>query len=119
VCYFISNREKDGDAVARLISQRRTKANRVDIEAHFIRMFDLALNLPLELFMRLLGWTLHFCIDSKTHVVLSFPSHFHMLNSLSLHLTSDGYECGGRARTWRASTFLPWFITTSTRRPHP
>lgn len=39
----------------------------VDIKTHFIRMLDLALNLPVELRMGFLGWTLHLCIDAKTH----------------------------------------------------
>src|SRR5215467_6991376 len=57
----------------------------VDIETHFISMFDLALNLPVELCMRLLGRTLHFCIHAKTHVIPSFPSRLYKVNSLSPH----------------------------------
>ena len=49
----------------------------VDIEAHLLGMFDLAQGLPVELFMRFLGRTLHFCIYAKTHLVLSFHSSLH------------------------------------------
>src|SRR5215510_4475282 len=60
----------------------------VDLEAHVISMFDLPLNLPVELFMRLLKRTLHLCIHAKTHVIFSFSLCFCLPNSLSLHLTT-------------------------------
>src|SRR5712692_3499123 len=61
----------------------------VDIKAHLIRMFDLALDLPVELRMRLLGRTLHLRINTKTHFVPSLKSGLRVPNSLSLHLTAE------------------------------
>src|SRR5262245_60282059 len=46
----------------------------VNIEAHLIRMFNLAEDFPVELFMWLLGRTLHFCIHAKTHHMSSLQS---------------------------------------------
>src|SRR5262245_34454788 len=59
----------------------------VDIEAHLLRMLDLAQCLPVELCMRLLGRTLHFCIHAKTHRVSSFLRRF--LNASLLVSTAD------------------------------